>query len=190
MSKVLRLFFAIQFETKLRENLVRLIAKLRREPWAHQVRWTQPENLHLTLRYLGDCQLIAVPSMLQTVSDALAGVKPFTLQLQPVRLFPSLEKPYVIVIGVVASDALCQLVKILEGSVATVGFKAVKSIFMPHITLGRVTQKPIVITPEKYQLEMTSFSVKEIVLLESEKVAYGRAYQLVQRIELAGFSEL
>lgn len=181
----LRLFFAIQFETELREALSKFIAELNQEPWAQQVHWTRPENLHVTLRFLGDCPPKIVSKLLQAVTTAIKEIKPFSLQLNTLQLFPSPDHPHVIVVNLLPSKALLQLVNILEDSAVAMGFKSEKKDFIPHVTLGRVIQKPIVLVPEKYKLAMTDFSVQEIILLSSEKAASGRVYQVVRRFGLA-----
>ena len=55
---------------------------------------------------------------------------------------------------------------------------------LPHLTLGRITHRPVVIEAEKYKADVTQLSVKEIVLLNSEKTERGQEYKVVERVGL------
>ncbi|WP_232019578.1 2'-5' RNA ligase family protein [Candidatus Rickettsiella viridis] len=61
----LRLFFAIELNKELRDALSKLIDELKHEPWGNRVRWVHPDNLHVTLRFLGPAE----PSLIAALAE-------------------------------------------------------------------------------------------------------------------------
>lgn len=180
----LRLFFAVQFETELQIALTKLIKQLRQEKWGHRVRWMRPEKLHLTLRFIGGSKPEQISCLVQNVTEAIKEIKSFELQLNAVHLFPSPDKPHVISVGIVPNKELFQLVDSLEKAVVAADYRAEKRAFLPHLTLGRVMHRPVLIEADKYQSEINNLLVKEVVLLNSEQTERGREYRVLEKVKL------
>lgn len=176
MTENLRLFFAVQLESDFHQAVSKLITQLRKESWGHRIRWTRPENLHLTLRFIGRAKPSVVPLLTDITLETIKSISPFIVETNSVHIFPSLDKPYVVALKIMSNNALVELAeKIEEGSVAA-GFKREKRNFLPHITLGRVAHRPVVINSEKYCLENNNFKVDKFFLLNSEKNERGNFY--------------
>lgn len=180
----LRLFFAVQFETELQIALTKLIKQLQHEKWGRRVRWVRPEKLHLTLRFIGGSKPEQISCLVQNVAEAIKEIKSFELQLNAVHLFPSPDKPHVISVGVAPSKELFQLIDSLEKAVVAADYRAEKRAFLPHLTLGRVMHRPVIIEAGKYKPDANSLLVKEIVLLNSEQTERGQEYRVLERIGL------
>lgn len=180
----LRLFFAVQFETELHIALTKLIKQLQHEKWGHRVRWVRPEKLHFTLRFIGGSKPEQIFSLVQKVTEAIKEIKSFELQLNAVRLFPSPDKPHAVSLGVMPNKELFQLYDSLEKAVVAADYRAEKRAFLPHLTLGRITHRPVIIEAGKYKPEANSLLVKEIVLLNSEQTERGQEYRVVEKVKL------
>jgi 2'-5' RNA ligase len=126
---MLRLFVAIRFSEVVRERL-RLV-----QGGIEGVAWTRPENLHLTLRFIGD---VEEPEVAE-IDKALAGIDEagFSLGLSGVGLFGTPDRPRVLWAGVAASAALSHLQAKVERAVTLVGLEPERQRFTPHVTLGR-----------------------------------------------------
>ena len=124
-----RLFVALDVPADVRDALAALQADL------DGARWTQPEQFHLTLRFLGDTE----PERLSALKAPLAAVSPppLDLRLDGFTVFPSRRRPRVLVARVTPTDVLLQLQQQIEEAVQGVGFEAEPKPFRPHITLAR-----------------------------------------------------
>ncbi len=130
----MRLFVAIDFPEPVREQLARISHGL---PGA---RWVPPEQLHLTLRFIGEVE----GSRALDLGQALAGVDSphFDLQLQGVGFFPPRKKPRVVWVGVDKNDSLVRLRNRIESVLTGAGLEPEGRKFAPHVTLARLKNTP------------------------------------------------
>lgn len=132
----MRLFVAIELDEKARallEDYQRQLAVLGRA-----VRWVQPEQIHLTLQFLGEVPDAQVPEIAQAL-DGLAGHAPFEFQIEGVGTFGSPRSPRVIWVGVhMPNPPLASVQKACEDGLAKMGFAPEGRAYRPHLTLGRV----------------------------------------------------
>ncbi len=130
----MRLFVAIDLPEQISEGLGRICSGL---PGA---RWVRPEQLHLTLRFIGDVD----GGQFADIRDELTGiaVAPFSLQLDGLGVFPPRGRPRVIWAGLGRSDDLIRLRNQIESALARVGIARETRRFSPHITLARLKSTP------------------------------------------------
>ncbi len=130
----MRLFVAIDLPEKVKEQVVGLCCGL---PGA---RWVNPEQLHLTLRFIGEVD----GGMFRDIRETLDGVQsdPFTLQLDGVGFFPPRGKPRVVWVGLRQSVDLSQLRNRIESRLVALGLEPETRKFAPHITLARLKNTP------------------------------------------------
>jgi 2'-5' RNA ligase len=123
----------------VRARLGEEIARLR--GLSRNVVWTVPENLHVTLKFLGPIEIdqrARVAASLARVAPAVPG---FAITLRGLGAFPSLTRPRVIWGGVDdGAHALTGLAGAVERALVPLGFAAEERGFAPHVTLGRVRQ--------------------------------------------------
>ncbi|HHB75783.1 MAG TPA: RNA 2',3'-cyclic phosphodiesterase [Desulfobulbus sp.] len=130
----MRLFVAIDLPEKIKEQVAGLCCGL---PGA---RWVNPEQLHLTLRFIGEVD----GGMFRDIRETLDEVRsdPFTLQLDGVGFFPPRGKPRVAWVGLRQSVELSQLRNRIESRLAALGLEPETRKFSPHITLARLKNTP------------------------------------------------
>ena len=135
--KPVRTFVAVELTPEIRGKAGDLIARLRRI--VADVRWIVPENLHLTLKFLGDVEVLEIPRICSAVSAAVEDFSPFELEVLGAGAFPDLIRPRTIWLGVRAgNEALVELHNRLQAALAPMGFREEGRRFRPHVTLGRV----------------------------------------------------
>ena len=147
------------------------------------MKWTRPEGIHLTLKFLGE---ISARQVVQ-VTEALAGLgsfEPFALQVQGFGFFPDACRPRVFWVGVKAPPALGHLAHRVETAMERLGFAAEGRTFSPHLTLARFNvSRPqpelVALLEPKRELILGRFEVSEIFLFESRLSSYGAQYQKV-----------
>ncbi len=148
MSETYRLFIAIELPLTLRPALQSTLKALQQAVPAHTVKWVQPDNMHLTLKFLGDVptrQINAIESGLQA---AITGHSPFSIEVANLGCFPNVSRPNVLWIGLNPPDnQLRRLRDSIEQHIAPLGYPTEDREFSPHLTLGRVKRdlaKPMV----------------------------------------------
>ena len=131
----MRLFTAINFTSKDRQKMVRAVRKMREAELP--VRWVEPDQIHLTLKFLGEVRPERVPEVRSAVARVAEKTQPFSLTLAGAGAFPTMRRPKVIWLGAEASPELRCLKHDLEWELAPLGFEREVRAFHPHITLGR-----------------------------------------------------
>ncbi len=132
----IRSFIAIPLSGEVQRAARKMLRELRGEK--DGMKWVPEDNLHLTLKFLGDVVDRDVPSVCRVVRDCCSQVEPFDLELQGCGGFPNLERPRVVWAGIEqGGDSLATLVTSLEKGLASLGFRPDSRDYRPHLTLGR-----------------------------------------------------
>ncbi|MEN9916218.1 MAG: hypothetical protein RLY40_150 [Pseudomonadota bacterium] len=180
----LRLFFAVELNSELRQALSQLIDELKQEPWGHRVRWVHPENLHVTLRFLGSTNPEKISKLAKHAHNAIKKIKPFSLQLHNIRFFPSPTAPRAIAADIIPPSELYELANALEEVASNLGFTPETKPYLPHLTLGRIIHHHAPNLREELNLNTNPMIVKEIVLFNSKKTEYSQTYTPLEYISL------
>ena len=190
-GNVLRMFIAITLPDEVRRG----IADFQRE-WqsglrGNFIRWTPVEQIHLTLRFLGDVSSTAFPQLEAALCRACDGVAGFELGAAGSGCFPDSRKPRVLWVGVSGDvDALARLQwRITDetrawGEVETRDFRA-------HLTLGRIKEAPGTVAREIAQRaramncgKLGRWRVGEVLLMRSELSPAGARHSELSRHKL------
>lgn len=142
----LRLFIAVELNEALRKELKlaqkRLQDEFRRRAVAeHLIRWVAPQNIHLTLKFLGNVRRIQIPPLTTALERAANPLAPFELTARGLGCFPSTHRPNNVWVGLAGDlDTAALLVRRIEKECAELGWERDRHGFTPHLTLGRVKQ--------------------------------------------------
>jgi 2'-5' RNA ligase len=137
MEKTVRAFVAVETSSDIRGKARRLIADL--AATTANVKWVDPDNLHFTLKFLGDVPLLEVHAICTAVAEAVGDLPPFDVLARGAGAFPTLERPRTLWLGVdEGADAMRELHDAVERGLAPYGFRHEQRRFRPHLTLGRV----------------------------------------------------
>jgi RNA 2',3'-cyclic 3'-phosphodiesterase len=131
----MRLFVAINFTSKDRQRMGRAGRQMRQAELP--VRWVEPDQIHMTLKFLGEVRPERVDDVKGAVSRVASKTQPFTMRMSGSGAFPTTRRPKVIWLGAVASPELRCLKHDLEWELAPLGFEREVRAFHPHVTLGR-----------------------------------------------------
>jgi RNA 2',3'-cyclic 3'-phosphodiesterase len=129
------LFVALEIPAEVRNGLAALIGEFR--ALAPQLKWVRAENLHLTLKFIGETDR----ARLDALRAALAEVRSnqvLELAVQGLGFFPDDQRPRVLWAGLRAPDHLAQLAGGIEAALASLGFPREQRPFAPHFTLARL----------------------------------------------------
>jgi len=133
----MRSFVAIELPGRVRESLAALRERLRKSGAAAS--WVREENMHLTLRFLGDVAEPDLERLSETLGEALRPFSPLTLRIQNLGAFPNPRRPNVIWAGVeTLSGTLLEVQAAVEAAARAIGLPPDDKPFHPHITLARI----------------------------------------------------
>jgi 2'-5' RNA ligase len=131
----LRCFIAIEIPGAIRDALADLQMELRE--CNADIRWVKPDNIHLTLRFLGDVGEHRLDGIVSALAKVSGRYEQFSLQVKGLGLFPNMRSPRVLWSDVIDEGSLAQLQDETEAAMAAIGFIPEKRRFSPHLTLGR-----------------------------------------------------
>jgi RNA 2',3'-cyclic 3'-phosphodiesterase len=178
----MRAFVAIFPPPEIRKKILLAAQRLSS---AHRVRWTRPENIHLTLKFLGEVRKDALDGLRTALVEACAGHAPFDVTLAGLGAFPSARRARVLWAGVGAgSNRLRSLATDIDVALAPLGFEREKRPYIPHLTIGRMRGRPASLDlPSTTGLR---FRVRHVELMESTLTTEGATYRTVEDFALEG----
>lgn len=192
----MRAFVAVEISEAIRSALAELITGLRRHK--SPVKWVEPGNVHLTLKFLGSVPDETVPAVVEILQQCVHDVAPFRLEVRGVGGFPNLRRPRVLFLG--ASDdagdgaGAREIARRLNREMTRADVPREDRPFRYHITVGRV-RRPGPLGAVVGKLEelgewrFGSMRVDRIVLVQSRLTPEGPIYTPVERVELAAESD-
>jgi 2'-5' RNA ligase len=133
----MRAFVAIDLAEAVRAVLAREQLRLKAAcGHTSDIRWTRPEGLHLTLKFLGEIEAARVASITAAL-QALGRFHPFKVEVKGFGYFPDARRPRVLWVGLEAPAALAELAWRVEAALEKLGFARENRPFTPHLTLAR-----------------------------------------------------
>ena len=183
----LRTFVALDVGPEARAGLAGWMAEL--GPRLPGFKWVEPENLHLTLRFLGETPAERLPALREALAAAAAEVAPFELVVRGAGAFPDAGAPRVLWAGVEATAALAALQRRVEEAVRGLGWEPEGTPFRPHVTLARARHpRPRADATAALAAAGTRvwgrMAVREVVLQRSTLTPAGPVYDPLGRFPL------
>lgn len=132
----MRLFIAINLPKKEKKRIHRAVRPIREQDLP--VKWVDPDDFHLTLKFLGRVKKEAVDSVRECMDGVAGETEGFDVEIGGFGAFPTIRSPRVLWVGVEATPALRCLKQDLEWALGDHGFEAETRAFHPHLTMGRV----------------------------------------------------
>ncbi len=171
----------------MRQKLWDALAPLRDAREKLPVKWVRPENIHLSLKFLGDVEEAREPELreaLRRAAGARGEQRPLILQIAGFGVFPDYHRPHVVWAGVTPDPGLELLQHAVEQAFAPLGFPTEARAFRPHVTLGRAARdaRPRDFAGLEAILAGTDFdetvTVAEVDLMQSTLQPNGPVYQV------------
>lgn len=181
-----RLFAAVLLPSAIRAELTRAAATLRA---LEGVRPVRAEQLHLTLRFIGEVDRGLETPLAREITAAVAERPRFPIRLRAAGVFPSLGRARVLWVGVEETPALEALQRSVEAAVVRAGADPDPRPFRPHVTVGRIRRpRPPVglagaIAGVRFE---ATVDVRRVSLIRSELLSRGARHTEVAACRLAG----
>jgi RNA 2',3'-cyclic 3'-phosphodiesterase len=178
-----RLFVALEIPNAIRRNFAALLEELQdiaSQAEDKRPRWVRPENLHVTLKFIGQLP----EDKLDAMSNALAAVRSASavaMSFRGLGFFPNEKRPRVFWAGLEASPNLPTLASDIDRAAATQGVAPETREFTPHLTLARfeppgISEKLRAAIQKSSDHDFGSFRTAEFHLIESKTKPSGAEY--------------
>lgn len=184
-----RTFIAIDPGKEIRARLVVLQNSLART--GAEVKWVEPENLHVTLLFLGEVGERDLPAVCQAVAEGAAAQAAFAMTVEGVKSFGNPRRPRTVWAGVgEGTQGVCALHDAIEGPLLDLGcYRREERQYTPHITLGRVKSDRPADTLAAALAKKASWQggetlVREVHVMGSELTSQGPVYTVLSRAKL------
>jgi RNA 2',3'-cyclic 3'-phosphodiesterase len=181
-----RLFIGIKIENQ--PNLTDLSNKLKQQLSNNPINWVDPNNFHLTLKFLGEVESFYINSLILLLKNISSKNKSFILQFNKLGYFGRKLLPSVIWFDFLPSEELKKLQQSVENSLLELGFPCDEKSYSPHLTLARIKK---INNPDQFdELIKNSTSLKdkavinEFQLIESTLEPSGSVYTIIERFKL------
>lgn len=137
---VIRAFIAIELNAEIQKRLDEITAGLKRQLPQVPVRWVPANNIHLTIKFLGDVSLANLEILTDILKTEAAAHQSFEISVGGIGAFPNNHRPRVIWVGVEAPSNLAMIQSAVEAVTARVGYPREERPFSAHLTVGRVSR--------------------------------------------------
>lgn len=187
----MRTFIAIELPQEVKNVLVKLQGRLRKT--GGDVKWVQPDNIHLTLKFLGEIDEKKL-NKINLILDKIAGNNScFQISFSTLGVFPKMSSPRIIWVGIEKGDMETKkIASELEEEIEKIGIAKEDRPFSSHITIGRVKSalNRQMLAQELNQLKdycaenKLQFKAERITLFKSTLLPVGAVYEPLKAINL------
>ncbi len=140
---VIRAFVAIDLPVEILQHLEQVSVQLKKRLEGVPVRWVPVDNIHLTLKFLGDVSPANVDMLKKILQIEVDGHHAFEISVGGLGAYPSPHRPRVVWVGVEAPAELTAVQNGVESAMARLGYAREERPFSPHLTLGRVSRNAV-----------------------------------------------
>lgn len=188
----IRTFIAVEVGNDVKARAADLIKRLKKAE--ADVRWVAPQNMHITLKFLGDVPNVEVPDVCRHVAEAVAQFEPFEIEFQAAGAFPDNARPKTLWIGVAPGEGFDRLQAMSDAIESRLhdemGFARERRRFQPHLTIGRVNSAGAAqaalaeIVEQNTSFDASIAEIDEVLIFASYLEKSGPTYNVMGRAEL------
>lgn len=191
----MRVFIAVDLPAAAKRRLAACARFLGRS--GADVRWTRPENFHLTLKFLGKAEEKDLAGLSTALAEVCAGRVKFEARLGALGAWPDLKRPSLIWAGLdEGKDKIKELAEALDTRLNVLGWEKEKRPFESHITLGRVRgpgkmaalRAGIAKFSGKAFAKLSPVSVDAVAIYKSDLTSEGSKYTRLGRFGFGGLT--
>lgn len=187
--KGVRTFIAIPLPAEVRARITEHIGGLRRALPDVRASWVRENNLHLTLKFLGDVPASDISKVSAAAEIAVQSTPPFQIGVSGCGLFPPRGRPNVLWIGLEGAEGqLEELQSRIEDECGKAGFPREARPFHPHLTIARLRKsggaRQLADLHENVGFSRESFTASEVIVFRSELGSEGSKHTVISRHNL------
>ncbi|MEW6685748.1 MAG: RNA 2',3'-cyclic phosphodiesterase [Candidatus Edwardsbacteria bacterium] len=174
-----RIFVAIELPNNIHQKIANLQKQLKLT--GADVKWVEPENIHLTLKFLGNLMKEKIEILSLGVEEAVKNISNFQIALDRLGAFPSLRRVQIVWVGINEGEKeAINLQEKIEEKLTSLGFEKERRAFVPHLTIGRARSfkkiPELVKEIEKVNFSTEKFLVSSVNIMKSVLTPKGPIY--------------
>lgn len=179
----MRVFIALDIPSEIRSRMTQYMEYA--QTLAPNARWARVENLHVTLKFIGEVSQTRV----QEIVTALSVIKaaPFPVKFDGVGFFPNAKAARVFWIGVDGDGALPSLAASVDAALEKLDIAREDKAYHPHLTLARAVSGPLrELQPllDGPSVNFGTMTAREFFLYQSQPQRGGSRYAKLERFSL------
>jgi 2'-5' RNA ligase len=181
-----RTFIAVTLDGTLHKTLGEVINKFASS--RASVKWVTPQNVHATLKFLGNVEEARLPEVFTACEKAAGGFKPIEMEVKAVGCFPTMNRPRVVWLGIEkGKEALKKLQQNVENELELIGFPKEEREFRAHLTIGRVKGNDGIsrlcrLLEEERNIFIGSMRAEKMSVMKSKTMPSGPVYTELKAI--------
>jgi 2'-5' RNA ligase len=184
----IRTFIAL----KLPENIILFLQSVQQKLMSYglKVRWVRPENIHLTIKFLGDIYKTDLNDVSATLTESAGIHGPFSFRIKGLGVFPGIRRPRVIWAGIAGeTERIAAFQRHLDQSLSNLGYPRESRPFQGHLTLGRFkgeshSGKLVDALNTQSDFESETVTVDRVTLFKSDLKPSGAVYSELGTVSL------
>lgn len=184
---VIRAFIAINISPEIARNLDAIISELQQQLKGVPIRWVPVENVHITLKFLGDVSESNLGLLKEMLDIEATRHAPLEISAGELGAFPSIRRPRVLWVNVQAPPELVVLQRGIDNETSRLGYDREERPFSPHLTIGRVSRNANSRDARRISEVLESYKVgyigaariREVILYRSDLHPSGAVYTSV-----------
>jgi len=187
MAESLRTFIAVKITPQ--PALLQVWSHLKKTFEKEKIKWVEENNLHLTLKFLGDTSPVQIDQVISVLHETALNFAALQFDLNGVGFFNRNRQPKVLFVNIESDQILRQLATEIDMKLSKLGFDKEQREFSPHLTLGRIKHlknKPLFFkTMEEYKNDfIQQVKISEIIYYQSILKPGGAEYKPIIKVGL------
>lgn len=188
MKNIVRSFIAFKLPASVIQSLAAVQNHMR--SFGFPIRWVKPDNIHLTIKFLGNIETAQIDIIDHALSEAVKGCAPISLVIKGAGVFPGVKRPRVFWMGIFGdTQILDQLRHTVDKYCEQIGFSRDQKPFKGHLTLGRfkgtVDSSRLVEAIESCRvIHLPAFDLDVVTLFKSDLKSTGPIYSTLTKYPL------
>lgn len=159
------------------------------EQTAAYVKLVEPENIHITIKFLGDTEENDIDEIERIMKESVKDIDPFSLTLKGTGVFPNQQYVKVVWVGIIDNGTIGTIAQRIDEKLAALGFKREQRGFSPHLTVGRVKtarnkDKLLKTIAHHASEEFAIQEVHSVLLKKSDLTSQGPIYTTLREVRL------
>ena len=180
----MRTFIAVDFSPEVIRKINNVITFFKTQTPEKALKWVAPENLHLTVKFLGDVPDNKIEQVKMLINQSLQNVKSFEIGVEGLGMYPNPGSPRVVWLGITCGEPLKEIKKKLDLQLQKADIEPERRSFSPHLTIARVrrnadkqTVKEIGEALSKFKVDsLGKCRINHVILYKSELTPKGPIY--------------
>ena len=188
----MRTFIAVDFPPNILKKIAEITAFFKTLTPEKDLKWVETDNLHLTIKFLGEIEEYKTAQVKHTLSQALTDQNCFDIEINGLGMYPNKNNPQVIWLGITGANPLTEIFKVLNLELTALDITPERRAFSPHLTIARIrrhtdhkrTQQIGEILSEYKVDSLGATTIAQVHLYQSILTPSGPIYTLLHSVDL------